>query len=53
MPHKIRYKIIIKEYNNSKPLTSIYSGQEVSEQYLIDFYGLNNPDVEWYKIEKI
>ena len=47
-----RYNITIKEYGRSKPLHTAHIGREMTEQELIDFYGLAEPDVEWYKIEK-
>ena len=47
-----KYNITIKEYGRSKPLHTAHIGREMTEQELIDFYGLAEPDVEWYKIEK-
>ena len=47
------YKITIKEVGNQNVLQTSYSGKEVTEEFLIEFFGLKNPDVEWYKIEKI
>lgn len=46
------YKITIKEKCRNKPLETRYDGN-VDERYLIEFYGLEKPDVEWYKIEKL
>lgn len=48
-----RYKITIKEYNRPKPLVTYHSGKRMSKQELIDFFGLNTPDVETYKIQQI
>lgn len=47
-----RYVVTIKEKENGNVLRPEYSGN-VDEDFLIDFFGLNNPDVEWYKIEEI
>lgn len=48
------YRITIKEVGNQNLLKPTYSSiTEVTEKFLIEFFGLNNPDVEWYKIEKI
>ena len=45
------YKIVIKEKGNSKPITTFYDGN-VDENYVIDFFGLKNDDVESYTITK-
>ena len=42
----------MKEVGRDHPITSIFSG-DVSEQYLIDHYGLNENDIEWYTIKKL
>lgn len=47
------YTITIKEKNKPRPLRTSYSGKEVTEEYLIEFFGLKEPDVEWYKIQRI
>ncbi|MDE6284656.1 MAG: hypothetical protein K2M17_02825 [Bacilli bacterium] len=49
----MQYIIKIKEVGNQHVIQTSYSGQEVTEEYLIEFFGLKNPDVEWYKIEKL
>ncbi len=46
-PH---FKITIKEYGREKPIETSYDG-DVNHQFLIDHFGLNNPDVEWYGID--
>ncbi len=51
MMHK--YEITIKEKNNDSVLHTSYSGREMTEQELIDFFGLNDDDVEWWKIEEV
>ena len=47
------YQITIKEVGKSNLLKPTYSGENITKEFLIEFFGLNNPDVEWYKIEKI
>lgn len=49
----ITYEITIKEKKNDNVLHTSYSGQEKTEQELIDFFGLNDDDVEWWKIEEV
>ena len=45
------YKVTIKEANNNHVLhTSITTDQDVD--YVCNFFGLENTDVEWYTIEK-
>ncbi len=46
------FKVTIKERLFPRLLTSHFLG-DVTEEYIIDFYGLHEPDVAWYKIEKI
>lgn len=43
------YEIKIKEVGNAHTITTHYVG-DVTESYLVKFFGLNNPDVEWYEI---
>ena len=47
-----RYKITMKEVGRIDTITSEFNG-DVNEAYLIKHYGLNEPDIEWYDIEKI
>lgn len=46
------YKITIKEIGVNKPVETEYSGF-IDRKGLITFYGLNNPDVEWFDIKEI
>ena len=46
------YKITIKEIGVDKPVETEYSGF-IDRKRLITFYGLNNPDLEWFDIEEI
>ena len=43
------YELEIKEFGNPNILRPSYIGN-VDIKYLIEFYGLNESDVEWYKI---
>lgn len=42
----------IKEVGNPHLLTPELYG-DFDEEYAIKFWGLNQPDVEWYKLEAI
>ena len=48
-----KYEITIKEKEKDFLLTISYSGRELTEQEIIDFFGLNDDDVEWWKIEEV
>lgn len=50
MPKK--FKIITKEVGREKPIETLFTG-DVDENYLIKFFGLREPDVEWFKIQRI
>ena len=61
------WQATIKERGNDHLLTPTYSVSETmfghiqnesrrefeTKKYLIEFWGLDNPDVEWYKLEKV
>lgn len=47
-----RFRVSIKEKGNGNVLHPEYHGC-VGEDFLIRFFGLNDTDVEWYKIEEI
>ena len=54
----ITWKATIKEVGNEHLLTPTYSinneeEKYLNEQFFIDFWGLDNDDVEWYKLERI
>ena len=63
----ITWHATIKERGNDNLLTPSYSMTEdmfghikderqreyETRRFLIEFWGLNNPDVEWYKLEKV
>ena len=47
------YKATIKERGRDGVLTPTYTtSEDVSRKFLIDFWGLNEPDVEWWRIEE-
>lgn len=45
------WEITIKEVGNPHLLHPSYTG-DVDRDFIIEFFGLNEPDVEWYKIEE-
>lgn len=50
------YRFRIKERGNDHILTPTYTTDEkmtesVARRFLVDFLGLEKPDVEWYEIE--
>lgn len=47
-----KYEVTMKEVGSDHPITSFFCG-DVSEHYLIDHYGLNEKDIEWYTIKKL
>jgi len=63
----ITWQATIKERGNDHLLTPTYSMSDdmfghikderqreyETRKFLIEFWGLDNPDVEWYKLEKI
>lgn len=63
----ITWQATIKERGNDHLLTLWYSiaadmfghikderqREYETKRFLIGFWGLNNPDVEWYKLEKV
>ena len=46
------FKIITKEVGRDKPIETEYIG-DVNRAYLIKFFGLREPDVEWFRIEEV
>lgn len=48
------YKVQIKEKGNDHIInTSLRCEDSRDEQYVIDWFGLDNDDVEWYKISVV
>lgn len=46
------FKITVKEVGVANPVETEYHGN-IDRKGLIDFFGLNNSDVEWYIIKEI
>lgn len=46
------FKIITKEVGRDNPIETEFVG-DVDRAYLIKFFGLREPDVEWFRIEEI
>ena len=47
------YKVTLKEKNGSVLTPSLQCDDSRDEQYVIDWFGLDNDDIEWYKIEEV
>lgn len=47
-----KYRITYKEVGKPKPDTTYYTGNKTEAQ-VIEFFGLDEPEVEWYKVELI
>ncbi len=45
------YKITFSEKGHT--MSTSYTKDNSTEQDVIDWFGLNEPDIDWYKIEKI
>ena len=45
------FKITVKEVGVVNPVETEYHGS-IDRKGLIDFFGLNNSNVEWYKIKE-
>lgn len=50
MAKQIHYEVTIKEVGRDHILKTSYIGP-LSRQGVVDFFGLENDDVEWYRIE--
>lgn len=46
----IKYFAKIKEKNNPSILEPSWIGEVNSKQQLVDFWGLKQDDIEWYKL---
>lgn len=49
----MKYIAKIKEVGNPSVLTSSIQGKEMTKEQLISFWGLEEPDVEWYKLYQV
>ena len=52
MEMQVHYRVRIKEWNTPHWIESEYIGN-LTRQQIIEFYGLNEPDVEDYRIEVV
>lgn len=52
---QVTWEAKIKEKGNPSILTPSYTGdsETVTREFLIDFWGLNNPDVESYELNQV
>jgi hypothetical protein len=53
----IKWTATIKEKGNDHILTPSYTvsdedGRYLDKDFFINFWGLDNPDIEWYKLNK-
>ena len=49
-----KWRVTIKEVGNDHPLVSEYWGDDyVDEKFCVNWWGLKNPDVEWYRLEEV
>ena len=46
------FEVVVKEKLNDHPIKTSYTGVCERED-VIDFYGLREPDVEWFTIKEI
>lgn len=47
----MKYKVTFKEFNRNE--RTVYHSGNRTEEEVIAHYGLNDPEIEYYKIEKI
>ena len=52
MKGQTHYRVRIKERNTPHEIETEYIGNKTRQQ-IIEFYGLNKPDVEHYRIEVV
>lgn len=45
----MKYKVIFSE--KGKVMQTIYDKYNATEKEIIDWFGLNNSDIDWFKIE--
>ena len=52
---QVTWEAKIKEKGNPSILTPSYTGdsETVTREFLINFWGLNNPDVESYELNQV
>ena len=53
MMKQIEYMAEIKEVGKPNVLTPSLIGEKKTKAELIEFWGLNEPDVEWYRLFQV
>ena len=46
-----KWNVTIKEFGNPHPISTCYYG-DVNYLFVRDFFGCQEPDVEWYEIKE-
>lgn len=49
----MEYRAKIKELGHNCVLTPSIQGKEMTKEQLVSFWGLENGDVEWYKLYQV
>jgi hypothetical protein len=47
------YQAEVKEVFNDTLLKPSYSGKKMTKDDLVKFWGLNEPDIEWYNLYEV
>lgn len=47
------YQAEVKEVLNDTLLKPSYSGKKMTKDDLVKFWGLNEPDIEWYNLYEV
>ena len=43
--------IKFKETSVDRVAETSYTGDNLTKEKMVEFFGLNNPDIDWYKVE--
>ena len=46
------WKVRLREKGSDHVIETSLTKDDADRQYVIDWFGLNEPDVEWYEIEE-
>lgn len=49
---QVTWEITIKEVDKKEPFKTTHIGN-LTKKEVVDFFGLEEPDVEWYKVEQV
>ena len=44
-------EVKFKEFGSDRIGTTSYSGENLTRSFIIDFFGLNQPDITWFDIK--